>query len=430
MNGFIILCIINFFLFEIANCDVEKLRGIYSWKSLDFKYPSVNEREQAIRNGSFIFGAPFPIDVDVARVGPRNEQKLFITIPRFQNGVPVTLGYVTKFSFQGNPLIAPYPNWEMNTLDGNCNHIISVFRIKVDECNRLWILDTGKLIEDQICPPKILLFDLSNNRLISSYNFPNNQVYSNSLFITPAIDIRYHRCNDAFVYIADVEKYQLIVYDHRNKKSWNIQNKLFAADPNQSNFTINGQSFNLMDGIFGLALGPLLRNNERILYFHSLASNVENFIHTSIIRESRIFEGNPNAASNSFQTFNYQRPSQSAAEAMNKDGILFYSLLSQTALACWNSQNNPELNENDVAILVQNSETLQFPSGLKVSPKLNGQEELWMITVRFQKIATDTINPNETNFRIQAGYVDELIRGSKCAPRSYYQHHHINGNYH
>lgn len=67
MNGFIILCIINFFSFEIANGDVEKLRGIYSWKSLDFKYPSVNEREQAIRNGSFIFGAPFPIDVDVAR---------------------------------------------------------------------------------------------------------------------------------------------------------------------------------------------------------------------------------------------------------------------------------------------------------------------------------------------------------------------------
>lgn len=319
-------------------------------------------------------------------------------------------------------------------------------------------MDTGKLIEDQICPPKILLFDLSNNRLISSYNFPNNQVYSNSLFITPAIDIRYHRCDDAFVYIADVEKYQLIVYDHRNKKSWNIQNKLFAADPNQSNFTINGESFNLMDGIFGLALGPLLRNNERILYFHSLASNVENFIHTSIIRESRIFERNPNAASNSFQTFNYQRPSQSAAEAMNKDGILFYSLLSQTALACWNSQNNPELNENDVAILVQNSETLQFPSGLKVififslnyiefnlysndyviintilsqvSSTLNGSEELWMITVRFQKIATDTINPNETNFRIQAGYVDELIRGSKCAPRAYYHHHHNNGNYH
>lgn len=45
--------------------------------------------------------------------------------------MPVTLGYVTKYSFQGNPLIAPYPNWEMNTLDGNCNHIISVFRIKV-----------------------------------------------------------------------------------------------------------------------------------------------------------------------------------------------------------------------------------------------------------------------------------------------------------
>jgi hypothetical protein len=25
-----------------------------------------------------------------------------------------------------------------------------------------------------------------------------------------------------------------------------------------------------------------------------------------------------------------------------------------------------------------------------------------------------TLHPNETNFRIQAGFVDELVRGTKC----------------
>lgn len=56
---------------------------------------------------------------------------IFISIPRFQNGVPVTLGYITeKVSAEGNPIIAPYPNWELNRL-GNCDAITSVYRMQV-----------------------------------------------------------------------------------------------------------------------------------------------------------------------------------------------------------------------------------------------------------------------------------------------------------
>jgi len=39
---------------------------------------------------------------------------------------------------------------------------------------------------------------------------------------------------------------------------------------------------------------------------------------------------------------------------------------------------------------------------------------MWILTSSFQKFMTGSMNPNETNFRIQAGYVDELIRGTKC----------------
>lgn len=44
----------------------------------------------------------------------------------------------------------------------------------------------------------------------------------------------------------------------------------------------------------------------------------------------------------------------------------------------------------------------------------NGRQELWILTSSFQKLMTGTMSANETNFRIQAGYVDELIRGTKC----------------
>jgi len=35
-------------------------------------------------------------------------------------------------------------------------------------------------------------------------------------------------------------------------------------------------------------------------------------------------------------------------------------------------------------------------------------------TAAFQRYMSGTLHPNETNFRIQAGFVDELVRGTKC----------------
>lgn len=54
----------------------------------------------------------------------------------------------------------------------------------------------------------------------------------------------------------------------------------------------------------------------------------------------------------------------------------------------------------------------------------NGRQELWVLTSSFQKFMTATMSSNETNFRIQAGYVDELIRGTKCNGARFHHHDH------
>lgn len=100
--------------------------------------------------------------------------------------------------------------------------------------------------------------------------------------MTLAVDIR-GECHDAFVYIADVTGHGLLVYDQRNDHSWRITNKLFYPYPAYGTFNIKGDTFDLMDGILGLALSPM-ENGDRILYFHSLASRVESLVPTSIIR--------------------------------------------------------------------------------------------------------------------------------------------------
>lgn len=106
------------------------------------------------------------------------------------------------------------------------------------------------------------------------------------------------------------------------------------------------------------------------------------------------------------------RRSQSAAEAMDKYGNLFFGLMDPIAIACWDSQK--PYTQSNMRIVAQNDATLQFSSGMKVIENRKGKEELWVLTCRFQKTMTGTLNRNEVNFRIQALQVDELLDGNKC----------------
>jgi len=96
-------------------------------------------------------------------------------MPRWKKGVPATLTWVPFPSQSKSPLLNPYPNWELNR-EGNCNGLASVFRVMADECNRLWVLDTGLVnsfeMGQQICPPKVMAFDLKTDRVIFNMNIP------------------------------------------------------------------------------------------------------------------------------------------------------------------------------------------------------------------------------------------------------------------
>nr|XP_033340386.1 protein yellow-like [Megalopta genalis] len=392
---------------------IEQLKGIYSWKSLEFDFPSESDRIAAIQSGNYIPGAPVPIDVDVYSAGQKS--KVFITIPRFQNGVPVTLGYVTDdVSSNANPIIAPYPNWSYNTM-GSCDSITSVYRVHIDEMSRLWVVDTGKFGNDWICPPKLHVFDLHTDKLITRYKFPKDQYKEDSLFVTVAVDVRNepYNGNTTYAYIADVTGFALIVYDHERSRSWKINNNLFYPYPPYGTFYIKGDTFDLMDGIIGLALSPA-DDADRTLYFHSLASRVESKVPTSVIRNHSLFHGNVEASPRSFVPFANERSSQSAAQAMDRNGVLFYGLMSDLAIGCWNSKKYPEYGSHNNDILVTNEDTLQFPSGMKIITTHKGKQELWVLSASFQRYMSGSLNHTETNFRIQAGFVNELIRGTKC----------------
>lgn len=148
----------------------------------------------------------------------------------------------------------------------------------------MWVLDAGKIEEEQVCPPQLLSFSMETYELLSRYKFPKAQYVESSLYVTPIVDARGNTCEDTFVYIADVTGFAIIVYDHQNTRSWRIRNNLFFPYPDSGTFSISNEVFDLMDGILGMTLSPLDHNGDRTLYFHSLASRVESHVATSVIR--------------------------------------------------------------------------------------------------------------------------------------------------
>lgn len=59
-------------------------------------------------------------------------------------GIPATLNYIPLDApYDPSPKLNAYPSLAGNEL-GNCQSgLNTVYRIKVDKCDRLWVLDTG-----------------------------------------------------------------------------------------------------------------------------------------------------------------------------------------------------------------------------------------------------------------------------------------------
>lgn len=85
MRGFKSLVLLQ--LVYITSC-MDQLHIVYEWTQLDFQFPTLDDRHQAIGNGTFIPENNMPMGIEV--YGDR----MFITVPRWRNGMPASLTYI------------------------------------------------------------------------------------------------------------------------------------------------------------------------------------------------------------------------------------------------------------------------------------------------------------------------------------------------
>ena len=194
-------------------------------------------------------------------------------------GIPASLSAIDLPAFTQSPALPPYPNWQAHTSTTNpdCNRLLSVYRMVIDECNRLWVIDSGIINAltnlQQLCPPKLVAFDLTTDQQILTFPFPPEQVLQGSLHTNLVVDIRNNECNRAFVYVMDVWRNGLLVFDMARGISWRTTNYLYNPDPFASDYTYKGLNFQWTDGIFGSTLSPLNKPaGDRVLFYHPMSS--------------------------------------------------------------------------------------------------------------------------------------------------------------
>ncbi|XP_052131309.1 protein yellow-like isoform X2 [Frankliniella occidentalis] len=391
-----------------AAVQVSKLQERFSWRSLDFAFPDERSRQVALQTGGFIPENNLPVGIEVWG------DKLFVTVPRWRAGIPSTLNYISlSQSYGDSPRLVPYPDWKTN-IEGNCGTgITTTYRIKADACDRLWVLDTGTVgignTTQNPCPYSILVFDLTTDTLLRRYTLRTQDTNQNTFIANIAVDVG-RTCDDTFLYASDELGYGLIVYSWELNTSWRAQHGFFLPDPLKGDFNVAGLNFQWFEeGIFGLALSAPKQDGFRTLFFSPLASNREFAVSTRVLRDKAMAE-----AEESYHQYvalpNRGPNTHTTAQVMDDDGVLFYNLIDQNAVGCWNSRL--PFTRDTQGVVDRDDIGLVFPSDVKV----DAQKTLWVMSDRMPVfLISNSIDfTNDVNFRIYSAPIADLIRGTVC----------------
>lgn len=74
----------------LALANSEEIKTIYSWNVIEYNFPNDNIRNTLISNGDYIEENNMPNGMQIWN------DKIFITIPRWKNGVPSNLNFFLK----------------------------------------------------------------------------------------------------------------------------------------------------------------------------------------------------------------------------------------------------------------------------------------------------------------------------------------------
>lgn len=311
-----------------------------------------------------------------------------------------------------SPALKPYPSWQAHNMisESDKPDIVSPFHIKVDKCNRLWVLDTGidSMLNGsesrRLAPVRILIYDLRTDNLLRQHDLA--VLLEKSVFSNIAVDD--NDCEDEFAYIADAGTPPSIsVYSWKSDSTWVVKHNFFNIDPLAGNFSVLGTNYRTSEGVYGLALSEKKANGYPDLYFHPLTSTHEFNVSTAVLRNWKT------DGANSYKEFTIigdrGTNAQAGASVFDKEsGVVFYALPNMNEIACWRTANQN--------YSIMNGNVFSSPTKMvyPIDVKIDAKDRLWVLSNNMQQFLNGKLDMNNPNFFVHVVAVKEAIKNTAC----------------
>ncbi|KAL5284329.1 Y-f.2 family protein [Megaselia abdita] len=403
----IIGVLISVFILNVSNG--LKLQEQFSWSKVEFNWPSLTDKKNSLQSGHYIPKNNVILGIE------RWKDVLFVTVPRWKFGVASTLNYIHLSDTSLSPKLTPYPSWETNLLSNEPSEssLVSTYRIKVDECDRLWVVDDGidNFIDGptQIAPAAIVIFDLNRNQLIRRFIIPHKLIKPDSFLANTVIDTPKDDCDNSFAYIADAGAFGIIVYSFKENRAWKIHHNFFHIDPMSGLFKVSDISFTWNDGVFGMALHNLKHDSSREVFFHSLSGTKE-FVVSNEILKNDSYAISTDTVYEEFRVVGDRgEKGHSTTEVLDrKNNVMFFTQVARNGIGCWNL--NSPLNSTTAVLVDSDAVSLIMP----IDITLDREGFIWVVSNRMPHFLHDRMDFEDNNYRILVAKSDDLIKGTIC----------------
>lgn len=189
---------------------------VIEWTGGQFDWP--NDATKSLYKSS---GRYIPKNV-IATRAQIHKDDVFVCLPRYKPGVPVTLAKVGIRQRGCEAVLTPFPCWSSQE-EGDPNAFQSVVDIYMDENNLLWVLDTGVVnsMEQPIrkSPPKVIALNVHNGKKVKTLDLCGLVAKASRL---QYLVVEYAPDGRPFVYISDAATRSILVYDVAGNKGYRV----------------------------------------------------------------------------------------------------------------------------------------------------------------------------------------------------------------
>ncbi|XP_046987594.1 major royal jelly protein 5 [Schistocerca americana] len=186
------------------------------WTGGEFNWPCSSTKKIFQQTGRYISK-----NVIATRTAIYKDDAI-LALPRFKQGIPVTLARVSLKSRGSQAVLDPFPCWSLQE-EGNCKALQSVVDLFLDAQDILWVLDVGivNTLETPVrrCPPKIVAINVKTGKVVKVIDL-SGLVCSASRLQYLVVD--YSADGRCFVYVSDAATRAILVYDVTGSRGYRV----------------------------------------------------------------------------------------------------------------------------------------------------------------------------------------------------------------